>query len=73
NNAEAEGLLRQPGAAAYFGRYVNREGRTKAPPAVINKLSDTLKSLESLAKKDKLEMTDVVEINRLTSELMTML
>ena len=72
-NLEAEVLLRQPGAAAYFGRYVNREGRKKAPPAVINKLSETLKRLEELAKKEKLTESDIKEVNNLTGELLTLL
>ena len=66
-------LLKKPGTAAYFLRYVKREGQSKAPPIVITKLAETLKTLENISRKKDLTMADVKLVNTLTRELMTLL
>ena len=73
NNTEAIALLKKPGTAAYFLRYVKREGQSKAPPIVITKLAESLETLEQISRKKELTMDDVKKVNSLTSELMRLL
>jgi hypothetical protein len=73
NNQKATELLKKPGTAKYFLRYVNREGRSKAPPIVIKKLSSTLLELDKISKKKEINMEDVKKVQSLTGELMSLL
>ena len=70
NNQKATVLLKKKGTAKYFLRYVNREGRSKAPAIIISKLDSTLKSLEEIANKKDITMEDVKKVQSLTGELM---
>ena len=72
-NQEATELLKKPGTAKYFLHYVNREGRTKAPPIVIKKLSATLIDLDTISDQKSITMDDVQKVQSLTGELLKLL
>lgn len=69
----ASQLLKQPRVVEYFLRYVEREGREKAPDQVVAKLMDVLKKLKTIAEKEKLTADDIREVNKSTSEVLSML
>ena len=64
-------FLKQPGVARYFLRYVDREGRTKAPPIVMQKVKATLQMLEKVAKQDKISQEDLKSVQSETKTLLT--
>ena len=64
-------FLKQPGVARYFLRYVDREGRTKAPPVVMQKVKATLQMLEKVAKQDKISQEDLKSVQSETKTLLT--
>ena len=66
-------LLKQPRVVEYFLKYVEREGRSKAPDQVVTKLTEVLNSLKQIAEKPAMSAEDVKEINRSTSEVLSML
>ena len=66
-------LLKQPRVVEYFLKYVEREGRAKAPDQVVTKLTEVLNSLKKIAEKPAMSAEDVKEINRSTSEVLSML
>ena len=72
-NQEATELLKKPGTAIYFKRYINHEGSNKAPPVILNELNKTLDKLESISKKKDISMDDVEEVKNLTGNLMKFL
>ena len=69
----ASQLLRQPRVVEYFLKYVEREGREKAPDEVVKKLTEVLKSLQAIASKEKLGSDDVKSIQKSTSEVLSLL
>lgn len=71
--AESKSLFHQPGAAKYFLRYVQREGREKAPDAIIAKLESTLTDLDKLAQNAELSKEQIDQIYSMTSELLGLL
>ena len=71
--AESKSLFHQPGAAKYFLRYVQREGRDKAPDAIIAKLESTLTDLDKLAQNTELSKEQIDLIYSMTSELLSLL
>lgn len=66
-------LLKQPRVVEYFLKYVEREGSSKAPDQVVAKLTEVLNSLKKIAEKPAMSAEDVKEINRSTSEVLSML
>ena len=72
-NKEATELLKKPGTAVYFKRYINHEGSNKAPPVILNELNKTLDKLEGISKKTDISMADVEEVRDLTGNLMKFL
>jgi hypothetical protein len=66
-------LLKQPRVVEYFLQYVEREGREKAPDQVVTKLVDVLKKLKTIAEKETLTAEDIKEVNKSTSEVLSML
>ncbi len=66
-------LLQQPEAVNYFLGYVNHEGRSKAPDALINRLEKTLKDLKIVAEKTEFSAADVEEVNKLTDGILSLL
>jgi hypothetical protein len=54
-------------------KYVEREGRAKAPDQVVTKLTEVLNGLKKIAEKPSMSAEDVNEINRSTSEVLSML
>ena len=74
NKFDAAGqLLKQPRVVEYFLQYVEREGREKAPDQVVAKLVEVLKKLKTIADKEKLTADDIKEVNKSTSEVLSML
>ena len=72
-NDKATELLKKPGTAVYFKRYVNHEGANKAPPIVLTQLNKTLDRLDAISKKKVISMEDVEEVQSLTGNLMKFL
>lgn len=70
---ESKTLFHQPGAAKYFLRYVQREGRDKAPDAVVQQLEKTLLELDKLSANKELSKEQIDEINTLTTDLLKLL
>jgi hypothetical protein len=66
-------VLRQPTVVKYFKRYVKREGRSKAPDAVVQKLITTLDTLHVIAQKPKLAEDDVKTIQTVTNDVLELL
>ena len=66
-------LLRQPRVVEYFLKYVEREGRSKAPDQVVKKLTEVLNNLKTIADKPSMSAEDVKGINSSTSEVLSML
>jgi hypothetical protein len=71
--SKASNLLRQPEVAEYFLKYVQREGKTKAPDAVVDQLEKTLLSLKDIANKDLISEDDVKSIQSSTQKVLTLL
>lgn len=70
---KASNLLRQPEVAKYFLKYVQREGKSKAPDAVVQQLEKTLLSLKEIADKDQISQDDVKSIQSSTQKVLTLL
>ena len=70
---KASNLLRQPEVAEYFLKYVQREGKTKAPDAVVEQLEKTLLSLKTIANKEQISQDDVKTIQTSTQQVLTLL
>ena len=70
---KASNLLRQPEVAKYFLKYVQREGKSKAPDAVVDQLEKTLLSLKEIADKDQISQDDVKSIQSSTQKVLTLL
>jgi hypothetical protein len=66
-------LLKQPRVVEYFLKYVEREGRSKAPDQVVTKLTSVLNDLKKIAEKDTMSADDVKQINSSTSDVLSML
>ena len=66
---KASNLLRQPEVAKYFLKYVQREGKSKAPDAVVEQLEKTLLSLKEIADKDQISQDDVKSIQTSTQKV----
>ena len=64
-------FLKQPGAARYFIRYIDREGRTQAPPVVIQKVKGTLETLEKIASKESISAEDLQTVQKETKALLS--
>ncbi len=74
NKFEVAGqLLKQPRVVEYFLKYVEREGRSKAPDQVVTKLTTVLNDLKKIAEKDTMSADDVKQINSSTSDVLSML
>ena len=69
----ADKFFRQKEIVEYFISYVDRDGKEKAPSAVIETLQKILLSLKSIAAKPKIEADDVKEIEALTSKVLGLL
>ena len=70
---EAAGLLRQPAVVDYFLKYVQREGRDKAPDQVVKQLEDTLLKLKEITGKETLSEADVKDIHATTGAVLQLL
>jgi hypothetical protein len=66
-------LLKQPRVVEYFLKYVEREGGNKAPDQVVDKLKEVLNKLKVISEKPEMTADDVKEINKSTSEVLSML
>lgn len=66
-------LLKQPRVVEYFLKYVEREGRSKAPDQVVTKLTEVLNGLKEIAEKPAMSAEDVNAVNSSTSEVLSML
>ncbi len=66
-------LLKQPAVVDYFLKYVQHEGRDKAPDEVVAQLEETLKTLKEVTGKSQLTAEDVSTIHSATGALLTML
>lgn len=66
-------LLRQPQIADYFLKYVQLEGRAKAPDEVVKQLNATLTKLKEISSKPSLVEADVKEIKAQTDTVLSML
>ncbi|MBM74638.1 MAG: hypothetical protein CMK59_04485 [Proteobacteria bacterium] len=73
NYEKASDLLKQPKVADYFLKYVQREGRDKAPDNVVQQLETTLLKLKEIASKDALNQADVEEVKKLTHAVINLL
>jgi hypothetical protein len=71
--SKASDLLRQPEVAEYFLKYVQREGKAKAPDAVVEQLEKTLLSLKTIANKEVISEADVKSIQTSTQKVLTLL
>jgi hypothetical protein len=71
--AVAGQLLKQPRVVEYFLKYVEREGGNKAPDQVVDKLKEVLNKLKVISEKSEMTVDDVKEINKSTSEVLSML
>ncbi len=71
--AVAGQLLKQPRVVEYFLKYVEREGGNKAPDQVVDKLKEVLNKLKVISEKPEMTADDVKEINKSTSEVLSML
>lgn len=70
---EASNLLRQPAVVDYFLKYVQREGRDKAPDQVVQQLEQTLLKLKTITAKDTLTADDIKEIHATTGAVLQLL
>lgn len=66
-------LLRQPQIADYFLKYVQLEGRAKAPDEVVKQLNATLTKLKEISSKPSLVEADVKEVKAQTDTVLGML
>ena len=66
-------MLRQPLIADYFLKYVQLEGRAKAPDEVVKQLNATLLKLKEISSKPSLVEADVKEIKAQTDTVLSML
>ena len=64
-------LLKQPGAAKYFMRYIDREGRQHAPVPIINQLKSTLNKLDAIANKESISIEDINMVQSETAALLS--
>jgi hypothetical protein len=69
----ATGLLKQPAVVDYFLKYVQRDGRTKAPDEVVKRLEATLQTLKEVAAKDTLGEAEVNTVHSSTTAVLEML
>lgn len=67
---KAGDLLHLQGVADYFLKYVDAEGKDKAPEAVLLSLKKTLLQLKALVDKEKLDKGNVVKVVQLTDQLL---
>ena len=66
-------LLKQPHVIDYFLKYVQRDGKNKAPDEVIKKLEQTLLELKEISKKSTLSKEDVMLIKNNTHNVLQFL
>jgi len=69
----ATGLLRQPAVVDHFTKYVNREGKDKAPDQVVARLNETLATLKTVAEKETLVEADIATVQSATGAVLSML
>ena len=69
----ADQMFRQRQVVEYFISYVKREGTSKAPNAVITKLTSSLEELKVISGKPSLTKEDVQQIKKLTGDVLSML
>lgn len=53
NPSAADTMLKQPAVVSYFIRYVNTQGKEKAPAPITKILNASLQNLKALAEKDE--------------------
>jgi len=70
---EARNLLKQPAVVDYFLGYVKKEGKERAPDAVVDTLEKTLTTLKEIAAKDDLTEEDVNIIHSATGAVLKLL
>jgi hypothetical protein len=66
-------LLQQPAVVDHFLKYVQHEGRNKAPDAVVDKLQATLLTLKEVTGKPTLTAEDIETIHSATGAVLTLL
>lgn len=66
-------LLQQPAVVDHFLKYVQHEGRDKAPDAVVDKLQATLMTLKEVTAKPTLTAEDIETIHSATGAVLTLL
>ena len=66
-------LLKQPHVIDYFLKYVQREGKDKAPDEVITQLEKTLLDLKVMSQKPSLGKEDVLSIKTNTQNVLQFL
>ena len=66
-------LLQQPAVVDHFLKYVQHEGRNKAPDAVVDKLQETLLTLKEVTGKPTLTAADIDTIHSATGAVLTLL
>ena len=72
--AAAEALLKAPTVVGYFMEYVKSEGAEKAPPAVTQKLEESLQQLKALAEKpEPLSDADIQQVVDVTNAVLALL
>ena len=69
----ADQLLKQPTVVEHFLKYVQHEGRNKAPDEVVDKLEETLKTLKEVTAKETLTAEDVETIHSATGAVLALL
>lgn len=74
NKGAAESLLKAPTVVDYFIEYVKTDGSGKAPPAVTQKLEESLHELKALAAKpEPLNDEDIAKVVSVTNAVLALL
>ncbi len=74
DSTKAEALLKQPAVVDYFIGYVKNEGSDKAPPAVTQKMEQSLQVLKGLAEKtEPLTMDDIDKVITTTNDVLALI
>ena len=74
NPAAADAMLKQPAVVSYFIRYVNTEGKEKAPAPITKILDASLQNLKTLAeKKEPFTLQDLDTVINTTNNVLALL
>lgn len=74
NPSAADAMLKQPAVVSYFIRYINTEGKEKAPAPITKILDASLQNLKTLAeKKEPFTLQDLDTVINTTNNVLALL